>query len=389
MAITIVVPRLGWSMDEGTFVEWLKADGAQVRAGDPLFVLESDKATESIEAIDAGILRIPPDAPQPGTTVKVGQVLAFLVAEGETTPLESGGTTPLWMLDSASASNPVEHPKQSDATALHSGAKPAISPRARRVARALGIEWHGLSGSGRGGRIRERDVRATTASAPGRLVPHTRVRRIIAARMAAGVTQAAPVTLTTKADVTCLVALRAQTQSASLPDNRPGYGDYVLKLTARTLPEHPMLQGQWRDVGVFVPDRIHIAIAVDTPNGLLAPVVRDADRMTVPEIAARRRELTRKARDGTLTAAEMSDATFTISNLGMFGIDAFTPIVHLPQCAILGVGRIVREPCVIDDKIVPRDMLSLSLTFDHRVVDGAPAARFLNELRRALESAAV
>jgi pyruvate dehydrogenase E2 component (dihydrolipoamide acetyltransferase) len=344
-------------MDEGTFVQWLKAEGEPIRPGDPLFVLESDKATETVEAIDAGILRIPPDAPQPGDPVKVGQVLGYLVAQGEVIP-EAGV---------------------------------AASPRARRVAREVGIDWKNVRGSGRNGRVRERDVRAAAPGEPqGRLLPHTSVRKIIAARMVAGVTQSAPVTLTTTADATNLVNLRRQFQSVakSAGEIVPSYTDFIVKLTALALRQHPLLQAQWRDEGRFVPEGIHIAVAVDTEAGLLAPVLRDADRRTLRELAAQARELITRARAGTLSAEELRGATFTVTNLGMFGVEAFTPIIHLPQCAVLGVGRIVREPAVVDEQVVPRDRMTLSLTFDHRIVDGAPAARFLDTLRCGIEQPA-
>src|SRR5439155_596870 len=142
---------------------------------------------------------------------------------------------------------------------------------------------------------------------------------------------------------------------------------------------------QWRDEGLFVPARVDIAVAVDTEAGLLAPVVRGADRLSLLQVAGQMRELVGLARAGRLTADQMRDATFTITNLGMFGIDAFTPIIHLPQCAVLGIGRIVRKPAVVGDRIEPRDFLTMSLTFDHRVVDGAPAARFLAAVRQAIE----
>jgi pyruvate dehydrogenase E2 component (dihydrolipoamide acetyltransferase) len=159
----------------------------------------------------------------------------------------------------------------------------------------------------------------------------------------------------------------------------------ILKLTAVSLRSHPLLQAQWREEGLFVPAGIAVAIAVDTEAGLLVPVIREADRLTLRQIAAQSRALVAQARAGQLTADQMRDATFTITNLGSYGIDAFTPILHLPQCAVLGIGRIVREPAVHLDQIVPRDVLTLSLTFDHRVVDGAPAAQFLQTLCNCLE----
>jgi pyruvate dehydrogenase E2 component (dihydrolipoamide acetyltransferase) len=384
VAVAITTPRLGWSMEEGTFAGWLKQDGDQVARGDPLFQLESDKSTEEIEALDEGVLRIPPDAPKPGDTVKVGQVLAYLVAEGEEVPTGDRDEGVKNQEESPVAPLPAH---ASPRTAV---GKPAISPRARRVAAELGVDWVGLRGSGRDGRIRERDVRAAATARPGgRLIPHTTVRRTVAARMVAGVTQAAPVTLTSKADATNLVNLRAQFRaSGAREDEVPGYTDLVVRLAAVGLREHPLLQAQWRDDGLFVPDRIDIAVAVDTEAGLLAPVIREVDRLTLRQVAARSRELIAQARAGRLSAEQLRDATFTVTNLGGLGVDAFTPIINLPQCAVLGVGRIVREPGVVEDRVVPRDVLTLSLTFDHRVVDGAPAAQFLEALRRCLEQPA-
>jgi pyruvate dehydrogenase E2 component (dihydrolipoamide acetyltransferase) len=372
-------------MDEGTFAGWLKRDGDRVNRGDALFVLESDKAAEEIEALDAGILRIPPDGPKPGDKVQVGQVLAYLAAEGEAAPLTCGGRQ---TADAAAPATLVPVASPALAATTEARRRPAISPRARRAAAELGVEWIGLRGSGRGGRIRERDVRAAAAGRPqGRLIPHTNVRRAVAARMVAGVTQAAPVTLTTKVDATNLVSLRNQLKAAATaPDDIvPSYTDLVLKRAAAALRRHPLLQARWREDGLFVPDRIDIAIAVDTDAGLLAPVLRAVDQLTLQQVAARSRDLIARARAGRLTADQMRDATFTVTNLGGLGIDAFTPIIHLPQCAVLGVGRVVREPAVLDGRIVPRDMVTLSLTFDHRVVDGAPAARFLATLRGCLE----
>jgi pyruvate dehydrogenase E2 component (dihydrolipoamide acetyltransferase) len=266
----------------------------------------------------------------------------------------------------------------------------AITPRARRLAAQLGIDCTAVQGSGQGGRIRERDVQAAARSCPaGKLLPHTKIRKTIAARMVAGVTQAAPVTLTTRADATNLVNLRQQFRDAAAADERaPSYTDLVLKLTALALKRHPLLRARWQEEGLFVSDCIDIALAVDTDAGLLVPVIRQADQLTLRQIAARAHELAQRARAGQLSAADMADAVFTITSLGSLGVDAFTPILHLPQCAILGIGRIVREPAVHEERIVARHRLTLSLTFDHRVVDGAPAAHFLDTVRTYLEQPA-
>jgi pyruvate dehydrogenase E2 component (dihydrolipoamide acetyltransferase) len=400
MAVPVTVPRLGWSMEEGTFVEWLKRDGDQVRPGDTIFVLESDKAAESIEALDPGILRIAPDGPKPGEIVRVGQVLGYLLAEGERIPEQA---TP--KQDDSRRSVSEANPAGPSLPSIPRSDSQATSPRARRVAHELGIDPADLQGTGRGGRVRERDVRAAHGSplapreesgrlagpddhhgVPGKLLPHTRIRRLTAARMVAGATQAAPVTLTTRADATELVALRDQLRRAALPDQPPPtYTDLVVKFTALALRQHPLLAAQWHEEGLWLPEAVHIAIAVDTEAGLLAPVVHDADGLTVAQIAARAQALIAEARAGRLTVEQMRGATFTVTNLGMFGVDAFTPIINLPQCAVLGIGRIVREPAVVGDEITPRHMMTPSLTFDHRVVDGAPAARFLDTLRRSIE----
>jgi pyruvate dehydrogenase E2 component (dihydrolipoamide acetyltransferase) len=202
--------------------------------------------------------------------------------------------------------------------------------------------------------------------------------------MVAGVTQAAPVTLHTRADATLLVELRSERKKTD-GGGAPGYTDLMAKLAALVLRDHPLLRGQWRDAGIFVPERIDIAVAVDTEAGLLVPVLREVDRLNLEQVTSQLRELIELGRAGQLRSEQMRDATFTITNLGMFGIDQFTPIIHLPQSAVLGMGRIVRVAAVVEDRIVPRDLLTLSLTFDHRVTDGATAARFLNDLRQRIE----
>ena len=208
----------------------------------------------------------------------------------------------------------------------------------------------------------------------------------------------APVTLTTKLNATNLVNLRRQFQATDQPSieasgaaapggsHGPGYAAIIVKLTAVALKQHPKLNAQWREDGIFIPDAVHVAMAVDTGEGLLAPVLRDVARAPLREVAGRLRSLAARAAAGELTAKEMRGATFTVTNLGMYGVDAFTPIINPPQCAVLGVGRIVREPAVLGEVIAPCDMMSLSLSFDHRIVDGAPAARFLDTLRDCIEN---
>jgi pyruvate dehydrogenase E2 component (dihydrolipoamide acetyltransferase) len=389
MAVEITVPRLGWSMEEGVFVAWLKRDGDTVKAGEPLFTLEGDKAEQEVEAVDSGILHIPPDAPREGDKVAVSTVLGYLVQPGEPLPFETGsgrkppveptGGSPLPLPSAATVTKVQTVPPN-----LH---RPTASPRARRVAAELGIDWKKLEGSGCTGRIRERDVRAAASqpAAGSRVVPLSPTRKRIAERMLSSLHQAAPVTLTTTADATNLVNLREQFRAASTGAPFPGYTDFLIKLSAAALAKHPLLNATWQGDQLLLWEGVHIGVAVDNDEGLVVPVVRDADKLTLREVADRIRQLVEQARDRRLTPEQMQGGTFTVSNLGMYGIEAFTPIINPPQCAVLGIGRIVREPAVVGDQVVPRQRMVLSLTFDHRIVDGAPAARFLDTLRQCIE----
>ena len=456
MAFEILMPRLGWSMEEGVFGAWLKQDGETVHAGDLIFTVESDKATQEVEVFDNGVLRIPPDAPQPGQTITVGTLLAYVTQPGEAAPFEN-------QTQSQSNSHPTTQSQpviaESQPTLVNRAQRaPAkienqnsISPRARRIARELGVDWSQLAGSGSTGRIVERDVRAAAAqitpeskvratpiaarlaqeagidlatlaaqkpgerigreaveaaiaartpqpaptepSAPatGETIPTTRIRRLIAQRMTESAQTTAPVTLTTEVDATELVVLREQLKAAFAPRNLvvPTYNDLLMKLTALALQEHRLLNAVWSGDQIQIPDHVHIGCAVDTADGLLVPVVRSVESKSVRQIASEARQLIEQAQAGKISPNDLQGGTFTITNLGMYGIDAFTPIINLPQCAILGVGRILAKPAVVNDQVVPRKLMALSLTFDHRVVDGGPAARFLNTLRELIEAPAL
>jgi pyruvate dehydrogenase E2 component (dihydrolipoamide acetyltransferase) len=375
MAIPITVPRLGWNMEQGVFVGWLKADGAAIRAGEPLFTLESEKATEDIEGFDDGILHIPANGPRKGDVVAVGAVIGFVLQPGEPPPTLSNASPP------PQRSEPITAITKSPITESSPRRRPASSPRARRTATNLGIDWRNAKPSGRTGRIRERDVLAMTAT------PVPSMRRVIAERMLTSHHSTAPVTLTTTIDATELVNLRKQWKidphSSTLV---PSYTDLFVKLTAIALEQHPLLNSRWEDDRIVSSEGIHIGIAVDTDAGLVVPVIRDVPRLSLKELSIRSRDLIERARQGKLSASELQGGTFTVSSLGAFGIDAFTPIINYPECAILGVGRIRRCPAVREDQIVIRDQVTLSLTFDHRISDGVPAARFLQTLTALIEN---
>lgn len=359
-------------MEQGVFVGWLKAEGAEVRAGEPLFTLESEKATEDIEGFDDGVLHIVAGGPNKGDVVPVGTVIGFVLQPGEPIPTEtkpSPAPQPNAPIFAAASSPPTPGTPRD---------RPAGSPRARRTATKLGIDWRKAIPSGRSGRIRERDVLALTAA------PGASLRRIIAERMVTSHRSTAPVTLTTTTDATALVKLREQEKSNG--GLVPSYTDLFIKLSALALEKHPVLNSRWEDERIVSSEGIHIGIAVDTDAGLVVPVVRDVLRLSLQELSNRTRDLIERARQGKLSASAFQGGTFTVTSLGAFGIDAFTPILHYPQCAILGIGRIRRVPVVLDERIVLGEQVTLSLTFDHRITDGAPAARFLQTLSALLEN---
>jgi pyruvate dehydrogenase E2 component (dihydrolipoamide acetyltransferase) len=396
MASEVTIPRLGWNMDEGIFVGWLKADGEPIKAGEPLFNLEGDKATQEIESLEAGILRIPPDGPKDGEKVAVGVVIGYLVAPGEPAPFES-----------RSQADPASTPMLGAVAEKRKN----ISPRARRAARELGVDPVRVTGSGKTGRIVERDIRAAAGRQPARSLPVVNarergpeapreaaspeyrelavssIRKTIAGRMIESKQTTAAVTITTTVDATNLVNLRRQFKAVlETGEDSIGYTEIVVKLTALALEKHPMLNSRWAGDQIQLWRSVHIGIAVDTDSGLKVPVIRDVPQLSLRALAACSRALAERARNGTLTAAELSGSTFTVSNLGQLGVEIFTPLINPPECAILGLGRIQSVVAVENKQFVERDRMFLSLTFDHRIVDGAPAARFLQTLGRFIEN---
>jgi pyruvate dehydrogenase E2 component (dihydrolipoamide acetyltransferase) len=387
MAIAIKVPRLGWNMEQGTFRGWLKREGELVRAGDPLYTLEGDKAVEEIEATDGGILRQAPNGPREGDVIAVGAVVGYLAAQGESVDLAAAIVSST--RETELAPQPMPQPKP-----LAVPSRRPITPRARKAAQRLGVDWALVQGSGRTGRIRERDIVKHAAASSDRPRDRTldplRLRRVIAERMVQSLRTTAPVTLTTTVDATNLVNLRSQFKAAAGAAERvvPSVTDFFVRLAARALQVHPGMNSRWQDDRVVTSAEIHIGLAVDTEAGLLVPVVRDVARLSLQQVAQRSRDLIDRARALRLRSEELQGGTFTITNLGAFGIDAFTPIINSPECAILGVGRIRKTPAVVDNQVMPRDVVTLNLTFDHRLVDGAPAARFLQTLGQGVENPA-
>jgi pyruvate dehydrogenase E2 component (dihydrolipoamide acetyltransferase) len=390
MAITITVPRLGWNMDQGVFAGWLKADGNPVRAGEALFMLESEKATENIEGFDDGILHIPANGPQVDDVVLVGAVIGFILKPGEAIPdpiaqaVSPRPSEPIGAGAPAAAANaPMpDRPDRSD--------RAGSSPRARRAAANLGVDWKDVKGTGRNGRIRERDVVAVAAARTAALpaTPVSSTRRMIAHRMSTSHRSTAPVTLMRTVDATEMVKLRDRwkAQAESGGGFVPTYTELFVKLTAMALEKHPVLNARWENDRIVLQQGIHIGIAVDTDAGLVVPVIHDVPSLSLKEVSMRSRDLIERARKRRLSANDFQGGTFSVTSLGALGVDAFTPIINYPECAILGLGRIRRCPAVLDDQIVIRDQMTLSLTFDHRITDGAPAARFLQTLSALVEN---
>ncbi len=452
MPQAITIPRLGWSMEQGVFVGWLKSAGDPVRLGDPLFTLEGEKAVQEIEAVDAGTLCIPPNAPQVGDTVIVSAVIGYLLAEGEVAPSEIPPTAPPIVAVTMTPPQPTlplptntEPPKATSSPAASPAVRrlarelgvslanwnadsrvsendvrlraksksvmptrliadvprrqrglPAISPRAARIAADLGVDWTGLRGTGNGQRIREADVRRavsdlrstvddTTDAIRGKIVPAPRLRQTIAERLTRGWQQTVPVTLTSVVDANVLVELRRRWKTEGR-EVIPTVTDIMVSVVATALSLHPLLKARWRGTAWEIPDGTNIGLAVDTPDGLLVPVVRDVNTLSLTELAQQTRDLAERARLRRLKPDELRGGVFTVTNLGAFGVDGFTPILNFPESAILGLGAIRREAVVTSNNhVVPADRMTLSLTFDHRALDGAPAARFLQTVCEELQ----
>lgn len=430
MATQVLVPPLGTNVDTVTLVTWYKAEGDAVAAGEPLFAVETDKATLDVEAPAAGTLRGVSAAE--GDDVPSLSCIAWIAAEGEALPdgarTDTDEHVPARTGASPSPSSPAHpltpsplHPLTPKASpwartlaaergidwtllqgtgpqgavvgrdveaAAQAGRRPAPTPLAARVAQERGIDLAGVGGTGASGRVTRDDVlRAVAGSEPASDIVETfaltGVRGKIAERMMRGSHETAPVTLTAEVDATALVARRKALQAAGL---KVSFNDLLVCILARALGEQPRLNAVYQGDRAVVRRSVDIALAVDTDRGLLAPVLRGAERLTLAQVAEGSAALIARARSGQAGPDELKGGTFTLTNLGMFGIDAFTPIINHPECAILGVGRIKPTPWVVGDCIGIRQALWLSLTFDHRLVDGGPAARFLQSVVRGIEA---
>jgi pyruvate dehydrogenase E2 component (dihydrolipoamide acetyltransferase) len=376
MAAEVIMPALGMAQETGKVLRWLKAEGDTVAKGEPLLEIETDKVTVELEAPAAGTLAAVSAAA--GDEVPVGQAIAYVLAAGETAPEPSAPPR-----TSAAPAAVAAETVPPAAGSSRPPRRPLASPKARRLAAERGVDLTTIGGSGPGGAIVAADVEAPAQA--GAQVGT--VWRVMAERTTASWQSTPHFYLRRAVDASRLNSWRHAVRS------RDGgalvtHTDLLVKLAAEALRRHPRVNSSWRD-GTIVPgEGINVAIAVATDDALVAPVIHDADRLELAAIASRRLELVRAAREGRLRPDDVIGGTFTVSNLGMYGVDSFDAIVNAPQAAILAVGRISDRIVAIDGQPHVRPILELSVSFDHRVVDGARGAEFLDSLAGLIEEPA-
>jgi pyruvate dehydrogenase E2 component (dihydrolipoamide acetyltransferase) len=379
----VLMPRLADGMEQGTIVKWLVDDGAPVQAGAELVEIETDKATVTHEAEAGGIVRV---VAAEGATVAVGDVIARI---GETS---AAPEPPRERVVAAAAAEP----------SVNGDRRPPATPLARRIAAEHDVRLDDLEGSGPGGRITKADVLAAAglavehppAPSPatavpatgGRVVQPTRLQQVVAARMAEAKATIPHFQVQTEVAIDAALALRAELKAVAGDAPAPSVNDLIVRACALALRDHPLLNGSYAGGAYELHDHVHVGIAVAAEDGLLVATIRDADVKSLGTLAAESRRLAERARAGTATPAELTGATFTVSNLGMFGMTAITPVINPPQAAILGVGAARPTLARVDGEIVDRQLLTLTLSCDHRIVNGADASRFLADVKALLET---
>jgi pyruvate dehydrogenase E2 component (dihydrolipoamide acetyltransferase) len=392
MANEVKLPRLGQGMESGTVRKWLKAEGDTVEKGEPLYEIDTDKVTQEVESDFAGVLlRIVLEEGE----APVGQTIAWVGESGEDVPEPEAAAPPPApepVSDTVSVSDtPVEAPQPSS-----NGGRVKASPLARRIARERGIDLHSLTGTGPEGRIIAEDVERGAAVAPAAVpvptgeierVPLTSIRKTIARRLTAA--WEAPVfQLTVTADMGRANELVARVRELD-PNVRVTVTDVLAKICAVALHRHPDVNVQYAEDALLRYPTSNVGIAVAAPQGLVVPVLRSVERLSLHEVAAARADAVGRARENKLTQQDFEDGTFTISNLGMFGIEQFVAVINPPQAAILAVGATVDTPVARDGEVVVRPIMTLTLTVDHRAVDGAAGADFLRTVKQLLEDPAL
>jgi pyruvate dehydrogenase E2 component (dihydrolipoamide acetyltransferase) len=388
MAVSIVMPALEIAQETGKIVAWRKKEGDQVAKGEPLLEIETDKAVVEIESPGDGVLAAVQATV--GDVIPVGKIIAWLVAPGEAPPSATAqpqsGRQP--------ARQPIRQPEHQSEAVQPPASEIRISPKARRLAREHGVDVAQLDGSGPDGEVLAADILAAvnardsheTASSPIATEALSTVARLMAERTTQSWTTVPHFFLAREVDAGGLIEANQtwRREAERLGGTRPTITDLLTFLVARILRQHPRLNSSWTGDAIARHPQINIGVAMATSDAVVVGVIRNADAASLGEIAARRSELAGRVTSGKLQPSDVAGATFTISNLGMYGVDAFTAIIVPPQAAILAVGRIVDRVVVVNGNPAVRPMLTLTLSSDHRVVDGVRAAEFLKGLTEAV-----
>ena len=413
MPTDVIMPALGVAQEKGTLLKWLKSEGESVKKGEPLMEIETDKATLEIEAPASGILASVTAAA--GDEIPVGNRIAVILVEGENPKIAAAGkeNPPLSPFSKGESILPesAKSSSERDTKMTVSGQNLSVSPfekggskgdfpnrilaspAARRIAKERGIDLASVIGSGPEGAVLALDLERApleTSSEAGQSVltnqtmPLSSMRRIIAERMTKSKQTVPHFYLSMEVDMTEIT--RGRTAAKEKPETViPSINDYIVKASALALREFPALNAAYTEHGIEIHPEINIGIAVALDEGLVVPVIRNADRRSLPEIARAARDLGTKAQTKKLTPLDYEDGTFTVSNLGMFGVDTFVAIINPPQAAILAVGRVAPRVVAYGEGIAIRQMMTICISADHRVVDGATAARFLQRVKSLLE----
>jgi pyruvate dehydrogenase E2 component (dihydrolipoamide acetyltransferase) len=428
LAYEVKMPKFGETMTEGTIFNWIAEEGDQIEIGDPLFEIETDKASLEVEAEEAGILA--KILVKENETVPIGDLVAVIAEEGEDIDsLDFGSESSKESSEEKSSEKVEKEVKKTEKTIRAEGEKIKASPAAKRLAKekdielkdvqpgegrdavieadvrdyinthlpsatptaekkaaAKGIDLSSIEGTGAGGRVQSSDVDSYTGESveADQEIPFTGLRKVISKRMAQSFQEVPQVTTTIKVDMKEIKELREEIKQIS--EEHISYTDILILVASRMLKKYPKINSHISQDSMIVKSNINIGIAVDVPGGLVVPVIKNVGRKNLEEIAKERKVLVDKAREGKLNNDDLSGGTFTITNLGGFETEIFTPIVNQPEAAILGVGQISDEVVPVNGEAVIRPMLWLSMAYDHRAVDGAPAAEFLQKIKSALEN---
>jgi pyruvate dehydrogenase E2 component (dihydrolipoamide acetyltransferase) len=403
MAVEVVMPKLGMAMKEGTVSIWNKGVGESVGKGEPIASVSSEKIEIDVESPAEGTL-LQINVPE-GEGVPPGTVICYIGNPGE--KIAGKQTVPEQKAEEGNAA-PVKGKAEPILPSIATGDRVKISPVARKIAEAANLDIEKIQGTGPGGRITKEDVQEAlkdqqtppteqkkeeVAETPVKRsdvtqqVPVSGIRKVIARRMFDSLQNSAQLTLTTTVDVTELIALQKETAETvqNRYNNKLTVTDYIARAVVLSLTDHPQMNSAYIEDKIHLFKSVHLGIAVALERGLVVPVIFHADKCSIIDLSRNLKSLAQKAKQGQLSNEEMQGSTFTISNLGGYGVEYFTPVLNPPEAGILGVGAVYDAPVYIGEKLEKRNILPLSLTFDHRVIDGAPAAAFLQTIKQYLE----